>query len=246
MTRGVSIGPDTILDEATLMLLGTPVFEVKGTIDGAGAVTISDGTITTRLLADASAAAGTDGVTNAKLAYVPVNTLKGNDGGVAAVPQDLTVAEVRSMLSVEADGVTLEHYSSSGGKLRVADLGIAVGKLAAMAVTSSKLDMRPGTVITDVSETLDAATALAFNLEPTGSASYLVRFGSNDEGKSILVRVKSPGAYTLAFTVDPGMTMQWKGNSAISPTQTAGQVDLIMFTRFGANIYAAPIQSFLG
>lgn len=42
-----------------------------------------------------------DTVTNAILAEVPNNTLKGNDSGATANPQDLTTGEVKVMLSLD-------------------------------------------------------------------------------------------------------------------------------------------------
>lgn len=43
----------------------------------------------------------TASVTNAKLATMANATLKGNDSGATANPQDLTVAEVKTMLALE-------------------------------------------------------------------------------------------------------------------------------------------------
>lgn len=248
--RATTAAPTTVIDAEFLNLMGTPIVEVTGTIDGTGSIDISDGSITTAKLQDASS---TDsGVTNGKAAWMPTLTVKGNDTGVDAAPQDLTVAEVRSLLSVEADGVTLEHYSSSGGKIKVMDASITAAKLAGQAVTSPALDLSPPAVITGTAapETnLNVATAVTFNCEPTGNASYTLQWVAADEGKSVIVRLKSPGSYTAAFAVsgEVSLTLRWKGGVAgITPSSTAGQVDLVSFTRIGTQVYAVPVQSFLG
>lgn len=246
VTRGVSADEHTVIDAQFLNLLGQPIVEIRGTISGEGAVSISDGSITTQKLADATDPS--TGVTDAKLAHMPAGTIKGNDSGITAAPENLTAAEARALLSVQADGVTLEHYTDAGGKLRAKDAGISAAKLAPLAVTSPKLDFRPPAVITGATANLSVAAALTFSCEPTGNASYTLVWAASDEGKSVLVRVKSPGSYTLAFAVsgETSLTLRWKGNTPISPSTTAGQVDLVLFTRIGANVYATPVQSFTG
>jgi hypothetical protein len=255
VTRSVSADANTLITADFLNLLGTPIIEVKGTIDGAGSITLSDGSVTTQKLADSSS--GTTGATNDKLAYMPTLTLKGNSTGSLAAPQDLTVAQVRTLLDLTADGTTLEH---SGGTVRVKDSGVTGAKLASLAVTAPKLDLRPPATITTTTGTLTVANNLCFNIEPASSAacSYQLAFSAAttggdiavDEGKTITVRVKSPGGggttYSLAFTLSSGLTFRWKGDAPITPSASAGQVDLIVFTRIGNNVYAAPSQSYTG
>jgi hypothetical protein len=255
VTRSVSADPNTVITADFLNLLGTPIIEVKGTIDGAGSITLSDGAVTTQKLADASSEV--TGVTNTKLAYMPTLTLKGNDGLSSLPPQDLSAAEVRTMLGLVPDATTVE---TSGSNLRIKDAGVTGAKLASLAVTAPKLDLRPPATITTTTGTLTVANNLCFNIEPASSAacSYQLAFAAAttggdiavDEGKTVTVRVKSPGGggttYSLAFTLSAGLTLRWKGGAAIIPSASAGQVDLIVFTRIGNNVYAAPSQSYTG
>lgn len=246
ITRGVTADADTIIDAQFLNLLGQPIVEIRGTLDGEGAVSISDGSITTQKLADASGA--DSGVTNPKAAWVPAYSLKGNSTNLVSAPQDLTVAQAQSLLSVQADDATLEHYDNSGGYIRVKDAGITAAKLGPAAVTSPKLDLRPPTLITANTATLTVAENLLFNIEPTSDATYTLAWAAADEGKSVLVRVKSPGDYNLEFAVsgEIALSLRWRLAEAITPTEVAGKVDLVLFTRIGANVYASPIYGFEG
>jgi len=241
VTRGADANDDTIIDSEFLNLLGQPIVEIRGTLDGEGAVSISDGSITTAKLADATGESS--GVTLGKLAYMPAYTVRGNGSAISAAPQNLTKAQARELLEVEADDDTLEH---SSGTLQVKDAGIVEDKLADLAVTSPKLDMRPPTTITDNEATLTVADGLVFNCEPTNDAIYTLSFAANDDGKSVLVRVKSPGDYTLAFEVSQGLTLRWRTAQPVTPSTVEDQVDLILFTRIGDNVYAAAVHGFEG
>lgn len=82
-TTGAYIGTAQIEDDAvtTAKILDLNVTTGK----------VNDLAITTGKLA-------AEGVTNAKLAQMATMTIKGNDGGGSAVPQDLSLQEVRTML----------------------------------------------------------------------------------------------------------------------------------------------------
>jgi len=53
-------------------------------------------------------------ITNAKLAQMPANTLKGNNTGSTATPVDLTVSEVRTLLSVSVAPTVTVYTGGSG------------------------------------------------------------------------------------------------------------------------------------
>lgn len=241
VTRGADAKDDTVIDAEFLNLLGQPIVEIRGTLDGEGAVSISDGSITTAKLADATGESS--GVTLGKLAHMPAYSLRGNNSAISAAPQNLTKTQARALLEVEADNATVEH---SSGTLRVKDAGVAAAKLAPLAVTSPKLDLRPPTTVTNNTATLTVADGLTFNCEPTNDATYTIAFGDNDDGKSVLVRVKSPGEYTLTFAVSGGLTLRWRTAEPITPSTVAGHVDLVLFTRIGDNVYAAAVHGFAG
>lgn len=124
VTPGTTVTNSTTLDPTTLNLLGTPSIDVVGTVDG-GSLSLAAGSVgTTQLAANA--------VTNAKMATMASNTIKGNNTGATAVPSDLSVSDVKSLLAINPAG-GLENSSTN---IQIANSGVTYAKIQNVAATS--------------------------------------------------------------------------------------------------------------
>jgi hypothetical protein len=109
--------PVTVTDSATIdfTLVGQDITAVRAALTGD--VTASADSNTTTIANNA--------VTNAKLADMPANTLKGNATGLPEDPQDLTVSQVKTLLSYTATDIT----NTPAGNISSTNLQTTVNEL---------------------------------------------------------------------------------------------------------------------
>ena len=136
------------------------------------------------------------------------------------------------MLSLVPDEVTIE---TSGSNIRLKDNSVTSAKLSTAPQTSSSAT--PSVVV---------GTSLTWNLTPTANVTADILFGANDDGKTVLVKVKqnAGGTLTATFSASGCKTMQFQSGSTPTLTTGANKADLFVFTCIGSNVYGKQIANF--
>jgi len=151
---------------------------------------------------------------------------------LSATPVDLTAAQTKTLLSLVPDETTIE---TSGTTIRLKDNSVTSAKLSTAPQTSSS-----------TTPTVNVGTSLTWDLTPTGNVAVTLTFGANDDGKTVLVKVKqnAGGTLTATFSASGGKTMQFQAGSAPTLTTGANKADLFVFTCIGSNVYGKQIANF--
>jgi hypothetical protein len=113
------------------------------------------------------------------------------------------------------------------------------------SITSAKLSTAPQ-ASSSATPTVNVGTSLTWDLTPPTNPTITLTFGANDDGKTVLVKVKQTAGGTLAITAwaATGKTIYWQGG--VTPTLTTGanKADLFVFTCIGSNVYGKQISNF--
>jgi hypothetical protein len=152
-------------------------------------------------LTNANLKNGVAGITNANLAVMPTLTIKGNDGLSSLVPQDLTVAEVNTMLGTTGAPTSIGNLDSQAPNAQ--GLALVGQVLSTQSATASV----PG-MVNNTSQTLSGQKTFSTGIS-VGNLNLTQAVDSSSTGA--LVNVAAPTVGTIIFT-----------NASLASIQTIG------------------------
>ena len=189
-----------------------------------GDVTMAAGTTTT------SIASGS--VTNAKLANMAANTLKGNNTGTSAVAADLTATQVKAMLAISNADVSglgtmaiqnANAVAISGGAINGTSIGATTASSGAFTTLSSQVSGMTNPI--RLGQVSDATTygLVSLNGDMTSNGS-IGMLGGGGTDASLHLRAASGGGFT--FRVAGTLVANITGNGlGIGTAPTYGIID---------------------
>lgn len=228
----ISLGSGISMTGTTLSATGsggtvTSVAVSSTDLSVAGSPIVGAGTITLDV--------NNDAVTNAKLANMAANTIKGNNTGAPADPADLTTAQVKTLLAISASDVSgLAAIATSGS---ATDLSAGTVPAARMPALTGDVTTVAGTVATTIANS--AVTLAKMADVATSTVFYRKTAGTGAPEVQTLATLKTDLGLSGTNTGDQTITLTsdvtGSGTGSFATTIAAGAVTLAKMANLAAN-----------
>lgn len=153
---------------------------------------------------------GSAGITNANLAAMPSNTIKGNATGASAIPVDLSPAQVASMIGAVADVGALDSQTANASGLAIS--GSTISTQSASATRPGMVNTTTQTFAGDKTFSSSVSTPVLF--ASTYAASPWFVLSNPIPGNNINIRGPSSpsGTYDIRLPATQGTSGQVLAN----------------------------------